>query len=125
MQCRKVILVLIRLGVFLNLENSRLGGIKSFGSRIIFLSMFSFFCLQYRPMESLDHLFFFSLITRSIWREILSWSKLEYEVMPWKDYIGLVSLNWKDNNLTYFLAGLSLGTTIYFIWKECNSRTFT
>ena len=81
-------------------------------------------CFCNSSMESLDHLFFACPFSKSIWSKILSLVDLGYVVRPWHDYIPHLARIWKGKSLKFTLGRLCLGATVYWIWRERNSRSF-
>lgn len=74
--------------------------------------------------ETMDHLFFGCIFTKSIWIKVLASVDLGYLVRPWKDYINHINRKWRGIGLKFLLRKLCLGVTVYWVWRERNSRVF-
>lgn len=70
------------------------------------------------------HLFFACPFTKSIWYCILDLSYVGYCIRPWGEYVAKLASKWKGNKLKFAIGKLCLGATIYWIWREMNSRIF-
>lgn len=75
-------------------------------------------------METMDHLLFACKFSSSIWIHILNMFYLSYLIRLWEEYVKHLSCKWKANKLKYVLEKLCFGATIYWLWRERNSRVF-
>lgn len=70
----------------------------------------------------MDHLLFVCSFTQRIWTRILELSSLGYVTRPWNEYVNHLAHSWKENKLKFLLGKLSLGATVYLVWRERNNR---
>lgn len=73
-------------------------------------------CVFYnRLLETFSHLFSFYLVTRRVWREVLSWSNMTYDVMLWEDFVFWPSQIWNLDKLKHRIDKFLL-TLLYILY---------
>ena len=73
-------------------------------------------------LESHDHLFFECTITAQIWEAVLHKGGIRIPTLPWNALWEWMASNWKGSSLHTKISKLCLAVSVYWIWKERNTR---
>lgn len=75
--------------------------------------------------ENVDHLFFHSSFNKYGWSAMLGDIHMNYDELPWSDYIEKNAKDLERNNFKTLLWKLSLGASVYALWRQRNNRCFS
>ena len=72
--------------------------------------------------EDHNHLFFQCELSTLLWTMVQVKCIIQIPVLNWKNLINWLSNEWRLKNLKTLSWKLSLASTVYHIWMECNYR---
>ncbi|XP_058751794.1 uncharacterized protein LOC131624890 [Vicia villosa] len=79
------------------------------------------FCLQ---EETMEHLLFECLETKTIWKQVLLWLNCQHEPLTWNQEMMWLIQNCRGKSIRSDMLKLAIAETVYGIWMYRNSVSF-
>lgn len=74
--------------------------------------------------ETIDHLYYGCVETKSIWRKILDWIQITHDPKEWHDELYQIVICSKGKGWRASILKLAVTETIYVIWGYQNNKYF-